>query len=102
MKQELLILPEHPWFIVEFVNTLIVPDPLVSPVVFTNSTINQGCSGRINSSCVTLLEQELLILAEHTWFIVEFVNTTGDTNEAGTINPSGASLVYSRVREHDG
>ena len=29
-------------------------------------------------------------------------NTTGNTNGAGTINPSGASLVYSRVREHDG
>ena len=31
--------------------------------------------------------QELLILPELPWFIVEFVNTTGDTNETGTINP---------------
>jgi hypothetical protein len=88
------------------------------PVVFTNSTINQGCSGRINSSCsisvtrrvtvkagmlrkdrrVTLMEQDLLFLPENPWFIVEFVNTTGNTNGAGNINPSGASLVYSRVR----
>jgi hypothetical protein len=58
MEQELLILPEHPWLIVEFVNTtrdapevLIVPAPLVLPFMFTNSIINQGCSGRINSSC---------------------------------------------------
>jgi hypothetical protein len=43
------------------------------------------------------MEKELLILPGHPWFIVEFVNTTGDTNGAGTINPSGASLVYSRV-----
>jgi hypothetical protein len=48
------------------------------------------------------MEQELLIVPEHPWFIEEFVNTTGNTNGAGTINPSGASLVYSRVREHDG
>jgi hypothetical protein len=26
------------------------------------------------------MEQELLILPEHPWFIVEFVNTTGNTN----------------------
>jgi hypothetical protein len=45
------------------------------------------------------MEQELLILPEHPWFSS---NTTGNTNGAGTINPSGASLVYSRVREHDG
>jgi hypothetical protein len=32
------------------------------------------------------MEQELLILPEHPWFIVEFVNTTGDTNGTGTIN----------------
>ena len=51
---------------------------------------------------MTLMEQELVILPEHPWFIVEFVNTTGNTNGAGNINPSGASLVYSRVREHDG
>ena len=69
MEQELLILPEHPWFIVEFVNT----------------TGNTNGAGTINPS-------------EHPWFIVEFVNTTGNTNGAGTINPSGASLVYSRVR----
>jgi hypothetical protein len=48
------------------------------------------------------MEQELLILLEHPWFKVEFVNTTGSTNGAGTINPSGASLVYCRVGEHDG
>ena len=48
------------------------------------------------------MEQELLILPEHPWFIVEFVNTTDNTNGTGTINPSGASLVYSRVREQDG
>jgi hypothetical protein len=30
------------------------------------------------------------------------VNTTGNTNGAGTINPSGASLVYNRVSEQDG
>ena len=30
--------------------------------------------------------------------IVEFVNTKGNTNGAGTINPSGTSLVYIRVR----
>jgi hypothetical protein len=39
------------------------------------------------------MEQELLILPELPWFIVEFVNTTGDTNGTGTINSSGASLV---------
>jgi hypothetical protein len=33
--------------------------------------------------------QELLILPEHPWFIVQFMNTTGNTNGAGTINPSG-------------
>jgi hypothetical protein len=49
MGQELLILPELPWFIVEL--GLIVPAPLLLPVVFTNSTINQAGSGRINSSC---------------------------------------------------
>jgi hypothetical protein len=32
------------------------------------------------------MEQELLILPELPWFILEFVNTTGNTNEAGTIN----------------
>ena len=48
------------------------------------------------------MEQELLILPEHPWSIVEFVNTTDNTNGTGTINPSGTSLVYSRVREHDG
>jgi hypothetical protein len=37
--------------------------------------------------------QELLILPELPWFIVEIVNTTGDTNGTGTINPSGASLL---------
>ena len=36
--------------------------------------------------------------SDHPWFIVEFVNTTGKTNGAGTINPSRASLVYNRVR----
>jgi hypothetical protein len=41
------------------------------------------------------MEQELLILPEHPWFIVDFVKTTGNTNGAGTINCSGASLVYS-------
>ena len=39
------------------------------------------------------MEQELLIFPEHPWFIVEFVNTTGNTNGAGTINLSRASLV---------
>jgi hypothetical protein len=48
------------------------------------------------------MEQELLILPEHPWLIVEFVNKTDNTNGAGTINPSGASLVYSTVREQDG
>jgi hypothetical protein len=48
------------------------------------------------------MEQELLILPEHPWFIVEFVNTMGNTNGAGTINPFGASLVYNRVSEHVG
>jgi hypothetical protein len=48
------------------------------------------------------MEQELLILPLHPWFIVEFVYTTGNTNGAGTINPSRASLVYNRVREHEG
>jgi hypothetical protein len=48
------------------------------------------------------MEQELLILPEHPWFIVEFVNMKGNTNGAGTIIPSGASLVYSKVREFDG
>ena len=73
MELELLILPEHPWFIVEFANT----------------TGNTNGTGTIKPS-------------EHPWFIVEFVNTTGNTNGAGTIIPSEASLVYSRVREHDG
>jgi hypothetical protein len=48
------------------------------------------------------MEQELLILPEHPWFIIEFVNMKGNTNGAGTINTSGASLVYSRVSEHEG
>jgi hypothetical protein len=52
MEQELLFLPENPWFIVEFVNT----------TGNTNGAGNQGCSGRINSSCsisVTLRVHEL-------------------------------------------
>ena len=69
MEQELLILPEHPCFIEEFVNT----------------TGNTNGAGTINPSGASL-------------FIVEFVNTTGKTNGAGTINPSRASLVYNRVR----
>ena len=73
MEQELLILPEHPWLTVEFVNT----------------TGNTNGVGTINPSGASLI-------------IVEFVNTKGNTNGAGTINPSGASLVYSRVREQDG
>jgi hypothetical protein len=48
------------------------------------------------------MEQELIIRPEHPWFIIEFVNTKGNTNGAGTINPSKASLVYNRVREHEG
>ena len=62
MEQELLILPEHPWFVVEFVNT----------------TGNTNGAGTINPSGASLV-------------IVEFVNTTGNTNGAGTNNPSGAS-----------
>ena len=69
MGQELLILPELPWFIVEFVNT----------------TGDTNGTGTINPS-------------EHPCFNS---NTTGNTNGAGTINPSGASLVCGKVREHD-
>ena len=71
MQQELLILPEHPWLIVEFVNT----------------TGNTNGVRTINPSGASLI-------------IVEFVNTTGNTNGAGTINPSGTSLDYIRVRGH--
>jgi hypothetical protein len=39
------------------------------------------------------MEQELLVLPEHPWLIVEFVNTTGNTNGAGNINPSGSGSI---------
>ena len=58
-------------------------------IEFVNTTDNTNGAGTI-------------ILPEHSWFIVEFVslssNTTGNTNGAGTIIPSGAALLYSRVR----
>ena len=98
MEQELLILPEHSWLIVEFVNTTgntnragtIIPSGASWFIVeFVNTTGNTNGAGNI-------------ILPDHPWFIVDFVslnsNTTGNTNGAGAINPSGASLVYSRVR----
>jgi hypothetical protein len=38
------------------------------------------------------MEQELLILPELPWFIVEFVNTTGDTN--GSVTRRVHELYY--------